>query len=66
MSRAANEGPWWLAPGPERCPACGRPYHEEAGYWCCICDRPVCPLCVILVLEPAAAYCPECHERESD
>jgi hypothetical protein len=63
MTRQAPQ-PWWLEPGPEVCPSCGCHYHEEAGYWCCVCDRPVCPLCVVLLREPPVACCPDCRAEE--
>ncbi len=53
--------PWGLEAGPETCEFCLHTYHYEAGYHCVHCDRPVCPLCVMVVREREVVVCPDCH-----
>lgn len=59
--------PWWLESGTEICQFCQRTFHYEAGFHCVYCDRPICPLCVVTVLEARGireVHCPECHQGD--
>lgn len=53
--------PWWLQPGPDHCAFCLHLYHGEAGSHCSLCDRPVCPGCMIEIRAIRGIVCPECH-----
>lgn len=60
------ETPWWLEAGEETCPFCQRHYHYEAGYHCVRCDRPICPLCVVVLQRHQEVRCPECGEESGE
>lgn len=61
----SSEPLWWLAPGSATCDFCLRTYHFEAGYYCAICDRPVCPLCVMEIHDTRIIHCPACHMEDN-
>lgn len=56
---------WWAEPGPDECEFCSRSFYLEVGYYCAICDRPVCPACVITVFEGQLVSCPDCRSGGS-
>lgn len=51
---------WWAETGPETCRFCGAAFHVEIARHCGGCDRPVCPMCVIVMRELGTVFCPEC------
>lgn len=61
-ARHSGEHAWWSEPGPQRCGRCLQGYHVEMGYYCAECDGPVCPACVVTVVERRLVLCPECAE----
>ncbi len=63
QARHPGEPAWWSEPGPERCGHCLHCYYVEMGYYCAECDAPVCPACVVTVLERRLVLCPGCAER---
>ncbi|GAB2789048.1 hypothetical protein GCM10027040_14090 [Halomonas shantousis] len=58
---SSSETPWWLEPGSEYCEFCEHTFHYEGGYFCALCDRPLCPACGIKRHEDGTLVCPECH-----
>jgi hypothetical protein len=60
--RSAHDGRWLLEPGPDDCAFCARAYRIEVAYYCIACDRPICPLCAVIVRERRGVLCPECAE----
>lgn len=52
--------PWWLS-GEETCEFCAQQYTLEVEFRCVDCDRPICPMCVVVVRESHRVVCPECH-----
>lgn len=61
----SSEPPWWLAPGSAVCEYCLRTYHCEAGYYCVVCDQPVCPLCMTEIHVTRTCLCPACHTEDN-
>lgn len=45
---------WWNRPGWEECPSCRGSYNLEVEIRCVRCDSPLCPLCAVVLREPAA------------
>lgn len=66
MAQQSRKGDWWSESGPDCCEFCSAAYYFELGYHCIDCDRPVCPSCVLTVLDLRCVLCPECNaERET-
>lgn len=59
-----SAAPWWLRAGPAICDFCLGGFHEEAGYRCRDCDRPVCPACAEILHAARIVLCPECGDGE--
>ncbi len=57
---------WRLESGFEQCEFCRHPYHIEVAYYCVECDRPICPVCAIIVLAQPAVLCPQCAKEGED
>lgn len=60
MKRREQPPPWWSEAGPDHCEYCLQSYRAELGYYCVDCDRPVCQVCAVTILERGAVSCPEC------
>lgn len=60
MNRAASRHSWWEEAGPATCDFCLRAFHEETACYCAYCDRPVCPLCIVVIRQ--FVICPQCQE----
>lgn len=64
MADTSLERPWWLDAGcaetAEECGFCLGTYAVEAEVRCVDCDRPMCPLCVVVVRETASFRCADC------
>lgn len=58
----AGDLPWWLESGVEECEVCFAAVHYEALYHCVDCDRPLCPVCAVTVIETRSVVCSECGE----
>jgi hypothetical protein len=52
--------------GSETCGFCRHAYRAEDAYWCLECDRPVCPVCAVFVIERRIVLCPECAAEQGD
>lgn len=60
IKRSEGEAPWWMWPEQE-CLFCVSDYAMLAEIYCADCDRPLCPMCVIVIHESAPRFfCPEC------
>ena len=57
---------WLTAKGTDYCEFCEADYHQETGYYCWECDRPLCATCVVTALKPANLLCPECDIVQQD
>ena len=46
--------------GDEHCGFCLQRYAYELEVFCALCDRPMCPLCVVHEHVEAQRFCPDC------
>ena len=44
------------------CGSCLQTYDLALEVWCVACDRPVCPVCIVVVHGTGERFCPECGE----
>jgi len=58
--------PWWLDDGAAECEFCLQLYHDEAGYHCHDCDRPMCPACAIEIHATRSVVCPACRAAAAE
>lgn len=59
--RRASSRPYWIS-GEELCAYCLHGYAQAVQSHCVACDEPVCPQCVVVVLDPDREFlCPVCH-----
>ncbi len=53
--------PYWIS-GEEQCAHCFHMYAQAVQNHCVACDEPVCPQCVVVVIDPdREVLCPVCH-----
>jgi len=57
---ASIHKPWWLDEETQ-CEHCFQHYSHNIGYYCIQCDRPVCPLCIVVVDPTQDVHCPQCQ-----
>jgi hypothetical protein len=51
---------WWSRDA--HCEFCSQGYAYGAQYHCIHCDRPICPLCIVVRGKKHRHYCPQCAE----
>lgn len=56
----------WCVPGPDVCLYCAGPTSAEVCYFCAICDRLVCPACLLIERKTQRVLCPECAAEERE
>jgi hypothetical protein len=55
---------WWAEPGPDTCSYCEINYYAEHGYYCEVCDEPICISCVSRDFETGQTRCPGCEQAD--
>lgn len=56
---------WWAEPGPDTCAYCEVRYYAENGYYCELCDRPICISCVSRDFETGQTMCLHCEQGDN-